>query len=81
MNKKYVVYVIKSEEGYKYTGLTEDIQNRLSQHNNHSLSKWTKRGKNWKVIYKEEYNSKSEALKREKWLKTGSGRDFLNKFL
>ena len=41
--KKYYVYVIKSIEGYHYIGMTEDLDNRLKQHNDKSLSFWTKR--------------------------------------
>lgn len=75
--EKYTVYVIKSSEGFHYTGMTEDIDRRLLEHNNKALSYWTKRGSNWKIIYKEEYESKSEALKREKWLKSGVGRNYI----
>ncbi len=74
---KYYVYIIKSSEGFRYTGFTEDLQKRLIEHNEKKLSFWTKRGSNWKLIYKEEYEIKTEALKRERWLKTGVGRDFL----
>lgn len=74
---KYYVYIIKSSEGFRYTGCTEDLQKRLKEHNNKSVSFWTKRDADWKLIYKEEFENKSEALKREKWLKTGIGRDFL----
>ncbi len=75
----YYVYVIKSKEGYHYTGMTEDMGKRLQEHNNHSLSFWTKRGTDWNIIYKEEFDSKAKALQREKWLKSGVGREFLKK--
>jgi len=75
----YYVYLIKSKEGYKYTGFTEDLEKRLIEHNDIKLSFWTKRETNWKLIYKEEFKNKTEALKREKWLKTGIGREFLKK--
>jgi len=35
----------------------------------------------WELIYKEEFDNKTEALKREKWLKTGVGREYLKKIL
>lgn len=76
---KYHVYVIRSEEGFRYTGFTENIEKRLIEHNEKKLSLWTKRGTNWDLIYKEEFEDKTEALKREKWFKTGVGRDFLKK--
>ncbi|HMN17899.1 MAG TPA: GIY-YIG nuclease family protein [Ignavibacteriaceae bacterium] len=74
---KYYVYVIKSSEGYRYTGFTEDLEKRITEHNSKSVSFWTKRGTGWKLIYQEEFENKAEVLRREKWLKTGVGRDFL----
>ena len=70
-----------SDEGYIYKGMTEDLELRMSQHNEGTLSFWTKRGTNWKLVYKEDFNSKAEALKREKWLKTGVGREYLKRIL
>ena len=77
--KMYFVYVLKSKEGFHYTQMTEDLEKRVKEHNNKSLSFGTKRGTDWKVIFKEDYELKSEALKREKWLKTGVGREFIEK--
>ena len=78
---EYVVYVIESKERYRYTGLTINIEERLKEHNNKSLSIWTKRGNDWKLVYSEKFQKKSEAYKREKWLKTGKGREYLKKLL
>jgi putative endonuclease len=80
MNKFYV-YVIKSKEGFLYKGMTDNLERRLIEHNDKLLSFWTKRGTDWKLIYKEEYDNKTEALKREKWLKTGVGREYLIKII
>ena len=74
---KYYVYIIKSAEGFRYTGFTEDLEKRLIEHNEKEMSFWTKRGTNGNLIYKEEFGNKSEALEKEKWFKTGVGRDFL----
>ncbi|MCL4549114.1 MAG: GIY-YIG nuclease family protein [Bacteroidetes bacterium] len=79
--KKYSVYIIQSQEGFRYTGMTEDLDKRIFEHNNKILSFWTKRGTNWKVIFREEFGIKSEALKREKWLKSGIGRQYLKEVL
>ena len=75
--KSFTVYVIKSREGFHYTGMTEDLPLRIKQHNNKELSFWTKRGSVWKLVYKEKFHTKKEALKREKWFKSGVGREFL----
>jgi len=73
----YTLYVIRSEEGFRYTGMTEDIDRRIEEHNNKSKSFWTKRGNNWQLIYFEEFSKKQEALKRERWMKSGHGKKFL----
>lgn len=73
---KFTVYVIQSDEGHRYTGQTNDLERRLIEHNN-GLSHSTKHGRNWKVIYSEEKSTHSEAIKFEKWLKTGVGREWL----
>ncbi|MDP2362454.1 MAG: GIY-YIG nuclease family protein [Ignavibacteria bacterium] len=78
---KYYVYVIESKEGFIYKGMSDNLERRLVEHNNQSLSFWTKRGTDWKLIYNEEFSSKSDALKREKWFKTGVGREYLKKIL
>ena len=78
---KYFVYVIKSEEGFLYKGMTEDLELRLKQHNDKSLSFWTKRETNWELVYKEEFDNKTDALKGERWLKSGVGRESLRKKL
>ena len=77
----FIVYVIESAEGLHYTGMTEDMQTRLANHNGHTLSFWTKRGTDWKVVYTEEFEVKADALKREKWLKSGVGREYLKQRL
>lgn len=51
-----VVYVIRSKEGYQYTGCTEDLPHRLFRHKNH-LTGWTKHGTEWEVIYTEEFQT------------------------
>ncbi|HRN25482.1 MAG TPA: GIY-YIG nuclease family protein [Ignavibacteriaceae bacterium] len=77
----YFVYVIKSKEGFIYKGMTDNLERRLEEHNNKTLSFWTKRDTEWKLVYSEKFSEKSEALKREHWLKTGVGREFLAKIL
>ena len=74
--RKFYVYVLRSEEGYRYIGHTPDLERRLSEHNT-GRTRWTKRGHGWEVIYTESYESRSEAMQREKWLKSGVGREWL----
>lgn len=74
----FYVYVIHSEEGYRYSGHTPDLPRRLAEHNS-GASHSTKHGHNWQIIHLEEFTTRSEAMKREKWFKTGVGREWLNK--
>jgi len=60
-----------------FKGVTEDLERRLFQHNNGLLGTYTKNKAPWKLVYSETFLSKSDALKREKYFKTGAGRDFL----
>jgi putative endonuclease len=74
---KYTVYVLYSS-GYKkhYTGFTSNLQERLLSH--YELGKdWTAKYRPWSLIYTKEFEEKSEAMKYEKWLKSGAGRDFI----
>ena len=74
------VYVIYSEKvGKKYIGYTEDLELRLQQHNSGSLGVYTKSKGPWILKYKETYETKKEAILRERYLKTGVGRDFLKR--
>jgi len=75
----YTVYVLRSKKDNKlYIGKTEDLQKRLEEHNTGNC-KSTKSRIPFDLIYKEEYISRGEAMKREKELKSGKGRDFLRK--
>ena len=77
----FIVYVLKSEStDKKYIGQTADMNRRLFQHNDSSnnFSEYTKKNKGpWKLVYKEEYESRQEAMKREKQLKGYRGRQFI----
>lgn len=72
----YYVYLIVSEEGHHYTGHTPDLKRRLAEHNA-GLSHATKHGKQWRIVYTEEFPTRKEAMKRERWLKSGVGREWI----
>jgi putative endonuclease len=70
----YFVYILKSENHFKsYVGHTDNIDRRLKEHND-GKSIYTKMYKPWKLIYKEEFNNINDAIKREKYYKSHSGR-------
>ena len=67
----YFVYVIGSLKNFKpktYEGWTKDLNERLRKHNSGKGAKSTK-GRKWKIIYHEIFNSKEKALRREYYLK------------
>ena len=77
----YYTYVLQSEKDRKlYIGYTNDVRRRLAEHNSgESLSTAPRRP--FTLIYCESYRNKRDALVREKFLKTGWGRNYLNRVL
>ena len=74
----YEVYVLKSiKDGIRYTGSGNDAQEGLRRHNKGDY-RFTKGHRPWQLIYKEEYQTRSEAVRRERFLKSGQGRKFLD---
>ncbi|HLV38078.1 GIY-YIG nuclease family protein [Xanthomarina sp.] len=75
--KLYYTYVLKSNvDGRLYKGHTDDVEKRLREHNA-GKTKSTKGFIPWELVYFEIFKSKLEAVLREKYFKTGSGREFL----
>jgi len=75
----FITYVLRSLKNKKrYVGQTsKDVFKRLSEHNR-NCNKWTKENGPFKLIHYEEFNSRSEAIKRERFLKSGQGRKWLD---
>jgi putative endonuclease len=73
-NEKYFVYMLESLSKRHYIGITTDPQRRLVEHNAGSTTS-TRGFCPWKMIYTEEFNSRSEACKREWHLKHAKGRE------
>jgi putative endonuclease len=74
------VYIIKSKKDSKfYTGITNDFDRRLMEHNigETSTSSTLNRGP-FILVYKEEFSTRKEARKKEKWFKSGVGRKWRN---
>ena len=73
----YYVYAIKSvERNYIYVGLTNNLERRLKQHDaGHEQT--TRVYAPFTLIYKEVCGNRVIAREREKYLKSGSGKEFL----
>jgi putative endonuclease len=71
------VYVLKGETGKRYIGITSNLFRRLREHQ----SRRTKGGQllgEFVVVHKEEFADHGSARKRERFLKSGQGRKWLD---
>ena len=57
-----------SRKPVTYVGYTNNLKRRITLHNMSKGAKFT-RGRKWKLIYKEKYGSKKEAISREYYIK------------
>ncbi len=73
----YFVYALSSlERNYIYVGLTNNVDCRISRHNNGG-NKTTKAYCPFKLIYSASFKTRLEARNQEKFLKSGCGKEFL----
>jgi len=77
----YFVYILQSElDGSFYVGHTSDLKERIQRHN-HGRSSYTKTKAPWKLIYQEEFSSRSEASKREREIKEKKNRAYIEQLV
>ena len=73
----YYTYIIQSQKNGKfYTGSCQDIQIRIERHNAGATPS-TKSGRPWKLVYSESYENNSDALKREREIKSKKSRKYI----
>jgi putative endonuclease len=73
--KKYYVYLARCKDKTIYTGYTIDLKDRESKHNKGEGAKYTKHRGPIKIVYSEEFDTISEAMKREAQIKSWSRAD------
>jgi putative endonuclease len=73
----FIMYILysKSIDRY-YIGYTKDIDRRLSEHNR-MKHKYTDAGIPWSLVYSETYNTKKDAMSREKFIKSQKSKQFI----
>ncbi|MCA9277041.1 MAG: GIY-YIG nuclease family protein [Phycisphaerales bacterium] len=78
----YWVYVLFSEAAdRRYIGQTDDLNRRVDEHNDpsHNSMKFTSKHPGpWVLVHSEQFETRSEAMRREKRLKSGQGRAWLD---
>lgn len=73
----FFVYALKSlKDGRIYVGFTEDLERRIKEHNSGKTSS-TKAWTPWLLWYSEKVSTRIEARNREKYLKSGIGKEYL----
>jgi putative endonuclease len=65
----FYVYILLCLDGSFYTGYTKDLNERTKQHENGKGARYTKSHKPQKLAYVELFNSRSNAMKRERAIK------------
>jgi putative endonuclease len=75
----FCIYVLKSQRNRKrYIGSSSKLaKDRTAEHNTGANS-FTSQNRPWVLIYQETFATKNEALRREKFLKSGQGRKWLD---
>jgi putative endonuclease len=77
MSRVWYVYALESKIDQRiYVGMTKDLNRRIKEHNLGRTSS-TRAYRPWVLIYHEVQMSTSQARSREKYLKTGIGKEFL----
>jgi putative endonuclease len=77
----FTTYVLLSKVSRRlYTGSTSDLERRLEQHNA-DVSTSTKNRGPWQLVHQENFLTLAEAVRRERYLKTGKGREELKQIL
>ena len=70
----YTVYILYSaEKDIYYIGQTEDVDKRLGEH----IVRKNLGARDWKIVYKEQYISRAEAVKREQEIKSKKRRSYI----
>lgn len=73
----FFVYILLSlKDNRTYIGSTNNLERRISEHNNHK-AKATKFRAPFRLILSEEFLTRAECMNREKWWKSGAGRRHL----
>jgi len=77
----FYTYVLQSKkDGKQYTGATNDLRKRFSQHQKNQVLSTKGRGP-FEIIYYEACLNSHDAFAREKYLKSGHGKFYLKKRL
>ncbi|MDQ7948871.1 MAG: GIY-YIG nuclease family protein [Pedobacter sp.] len=81
MEDVFIVYAIRSRKDNRiYVGFSSDVSRRLLEHNS-GKTRSTKGFRPWDLVYQESVSGRLNAREREKYLKSGTGKEFLKTLL
>ena len=73
----HIVYILQSQTNASYyIGSTAEMSRRLHRHNQ-GRSRYTKRGIPWRLVYTEQFDTRSQAVNRERQIKRRKSRDYI----
>ncbi len=73
----FTVYIIQSlKDSSYYVGQTDNLEKRIKRHNLGKCN-YTKKKIPWKLVYKEEFSTRAEAIKREKEIKNKKRKSYI----
>ena len=65
MADKYWMYILRTNKDTLYTGVTNNLIKRLEKHRTGKGSKYVRSFESFEIVYKEEFETRSEAMTRE----------------
>lgn len=81
MNEFVTDILLSPKTGKTYVGFSSDLINRMKSNNIFDRKVYTYRFRPWVVIHVEFFDNKSDAMKREKWYKSGIGRNHIKRVI
>lgn len=70
LHNTWTVYILRTSKNTLYTGQTNNVERRLKEHKEHKRgAKYMRKFDSFELVYTEEFETKSEAMKREYFLK------------
>ena len=79
---EFLIYILYSKKFDKtYVGFTSSLIERFYSHNFYAKKGFTTKFRPWEVLHIEVFETKSEAMAKEKWFKSGIGREAIKKMI
>jgi putative endonuclease len=74
------LYILESQKNKRlYVGITDNLKRRIAEHNSGRGGEYTRKNCPFKLIFYEAYLEKNDAIRAEKFFKSGYGREVLRK--